>query len=55
MEQLRRAWQEVDQPLGAEMLVNADFGEGNKAWNLEAPLPAEATLQVVPGWSASRA
>ena len=48
MEQLRRAWQEVDEPLGTEMLVNAGFGEDNRAWNLEAPRPAKATLQVVP-------
>lgn len=48
MQQLRSAWQEVDQPLGAEMLVNADFGQAAQAWQLEAPRPAEATVRVVP-------
>jgi hypothetical protein len=48
MEQLRHSWQEIDQPLGAEMLSDANLKSGARAWRLEAPRPAEATLQVMP-------
>ncbi len=60
MEELRKAWREIDEPLGTEMLHNTDLASGTKAWNLEAPKPAKATLRVVsegpsPGMKSLRA
>ena len=47
-QQLRERWQEVDEPLGSEMLAHSKSGVNSQDWNLEAPAPAEASLQVVP-------
>jgi hypothetical protein len=48
MEQLRSAWQEVDQPPGDELLINGDPVDRAPPWQLEAPRPARATLVFVP-------
>lgn len=44
---LAAAWDEGSEPLGDEMLDNGDFVEGTKRWVLEAPAPAEGTMEVV--------
>jgi len=46
-ETLRTAWDEGSEPLGEEMLRNADLAEGTAEWILEAPPPARGTLEVV--------
>ena len=45
--ELRAAWDEVDEPLGDEVLANCDFGKGKEGWGLEAPKPAAATATAV--------
>lgn len=44
---LREAWDEGSEPLGEEMLRNPDFTAGTEQWELEAPPPAKATMEVV--------
>jgi len=44
---LRAAWDEGSDPLGEGMLRNRDFAEGTAEWVLEAPPPAQGTLEVV--------
>lgn len=44
---LAAAWDEGSEPLGEQMLRNADFAEGTAQWVLEAPAPAQGTLEVV--------
>lgn len=46
--ELRKAWNEIDEPLGPQMLANGDFTKGTEAWVLEAPKPAEAEMKAVP-------
>ncbi|TWU63054.1 Carbohydrate binding domain protein [Crateriforma conspicua] len=46
IDQARRAWGEVDEPLGAPMLAQPAAGGELDAWNLQAPAPAEATIQI---------
>ena len=46
-ERLRQAWDEGSEPLGEDMLANSDFAAGAEHWQLEAPKPAEAILEVL--------
>ncbi len=46
-EALRVAWDEGSEPLGEQMLRNPDFANGAEGWILEAPAPAQGTLEVV--------
>ncbi|MCS7253819.1 MAG: carbohydrate binding domain-containing protein [Armatimonadota bacterium] len=45
--ELKKAWGVKEEPIGNEMLVNADFSEGTKGWILERHAGAEATAEVV--------
>jgi hypothetical protein len=45
-ERLRDAWSEGAQPLGGELLKNADFSHGQDGWTLELHQPAAATAKV---------
>ena len=45
---LAAAWNELDEPLGRELLTNGPFAEGPKAWALEAPKPAKGSIRGVP-------
>ena len=45
-ERLRQAWSEGAQPLGDELLHNADFAHGQDGWTLELHQPAAATVSV---------
>ena len=45
-ERLRAAWSEGAQPLGGELLKNADFAHGQDGWTLELHQPAAATAKV---------
>lgn len=45
--ELRKAWGVKEEPVGDEMLINADFSEGVKGWTLERHAGAEATTEVV--------
>ena len=45
-ERLREAWSEGAQPLGGELLKNADFSHGQDGWTLELHQPAAATAKV---------
>ena len=47
MDQVRRAWQEVSEPLGSNMLSDVDLRKGFDAWKLEAPAPARAATRMV--------
>ncbi len=44
---LETAWDEGSQPLGEEMLRNADFAQGTDEWRLETPKPAEGMMEVI--------
>ena len=46
---LRAKWDETAEPIGEEMLTNRDFTKGTTRWTLEAPKPAEGTMQVADG------
>ena len=46
-DKLRAAWQAGSEPIGDNMLVNSDFSNGTDGWVLEAPSPAEATMEVL--------
>ena len=45
-ERLRQAWSVGAQPLGDELLHNADFAHGQDGWTLELHQPAAATVSV---------
>ena len=45
-ERLRDVWSEGAQPLGSELLKNADFSRGQDGWTLELHQPAAATAKV---------
>lgn len=44
---LRAAWDEGSEPLGEEMLRDPNLERGREEWVLEAPAPAQGTLEVV--------
>ncbi len=44
---LRVAWDEGSEPLGEEMLRDPAFERGAEEWRLEAPAPAQGTLDVL--------
>jgi hypothetical protein len=46
-DELRKAWGAKREPLGKEMLTNADFADGLKGWNVERHFGAEASAEVV--------
>ena len=46
-EALRGAWDEGSEPLGEEMLRDPQLERGVEEWVLEAPDPAQGTLQIV--------
>lgn len=46
-EKLRAAWKANSEPMGDNILTNSDFSAGKAHWVLEAPSPAEATMEVV--------
>jgi len=46
--ELRKRWDEVDEPLGPQMLTNGDFRQGTEGWGLEAPAPAKAEWKIIP-------
>lgn len=45
--QLREAWSQGAQPLGVELLVNADFAQGMQRWTVERHAGAQANATVV--------
>ncbi|MGC9318565.1 MAG: carbohydrate binding domain-containing protein, partial [Armatimonadota bacterium] len=46
-EALREAWDEGSEPLGEELLRNRDFADGTEGWTLEAPEPAQGSMEIV--------
>lgn len=44
---LRRVWEAGAEPVGDNILANADFSAGTDHWTLEAPSPARATMRIV--------
>lgn len=46
-EEMRKAWGTKHEPLGGEMLTNADFSNGLNSWILERHAGAEATAEIV--------
>ena len=48
-EALKKAWDLVRKPLGAEMLANGDFGQGTQRWVLEVDGTAKATAAGTTG------
>ncbi|MEW6355698.1 MAG: carbohydrate binding domain-containing protein [Planctomycetota bacterium] len=47
--QLRKVWDEMDEPLGPQMLANGDFVKGTEGWNLEIHEPGQAEMKSVAG------
>lgn len=47
--ELRSAWKTGSEPIGSNMLANADFSAGTTNWVLEAPSPARATMETADG------
>lgn len=46
-DKLREAWKAGSEPLGDNILANADFSAGTERWLLEAPSPAKAVMEVL--------
>ncbi|NOZ19449.1 MAG: cellulase family glycosylhydrolase [Planctomycetes bacterium] len=47
--ELRKVWDEVDMPLGPQMLANGDFTRGTEGWSLEIHTPGQAEMKSIPG------
>lgn len=43
---LRKKWDVVNEPLGDELLINADFSDGSRHWELETGTTAEGRLEA---------
>ena len=43
---LRKIWDVVNEPLGDELLINADFSDGTQNWELETGTTAEGRLET---------
>lgn len=43
---LRKTWKVENEPMGTDILVNSDLSNGTRHWQLQAPPPARASIEI---------